>query len=1124
MIPETRKQPPTDRSRFSRLLSPLVSTRWFTSVVCCLTLCVATSAPSAPVDEAEGSSEAARAAYASAAAFQNREAWELAAEEWATLIKNHPQDPLATKGRYYLGICQLKNDQWAEASKTFKEVIASKADAATVALASWELGRGDFQVAQSQPKPEAFAAAAKSLATFVEKNPGHAQAPEAIFFLGESLWQSNQREKAITTWQRFEREHAASPRMPDVLYALGIGQSEMGNRKEAAVTLKKFADSFATNKLADDVALWRADIAIALNAPADAETILAPVAAGKGPRAAESLERLGTAYWNQKKWAESAAAFGRIADEFPTSKQADRAALSSGMALIEAKKPEAARPRLEKIIAANGAKAVEASHRLAVLELDAKQFARSLEVATKGLETLSKLSDKPDPANAPFLVKLQLDRADALWELPEKKTEAAAVYAVILEKYPDDPAAKTALSMTALALLEQGKTDEAIVKADLFLKKYPPAAAGGNDSIVDVKTIRAEALLAKGNNAAAATAYHDLITGNPQAAQLASWQLREGAALVADKQWQKAHDVLAAATPKLKDAAAAETMLLDATALVELKKLKEASVVLTALDSAHPQWPRRNEALLLAVRAKREMGDKPGALDQAEKLVALFPTGSLADVAWYRLGQLRQDTENFDGAIEAYTKARTLKPKGNRAPWALLASGWCHENKGRLSDAIKAWSDLIDSYPDSTAISAALLARGDARQRTGDFKGGIADAERLLKGHQDGQSKLDAGPLSEAQLLLGLCLMGDKQFAAAVTRFQQLLVASPDFPATDRVLFELGMAQLADAKRNDAESTFRKFVERFPTGSRAAEAWLEIGESKWDAGLWEDAAKAYLAVIATASNGNTAAGGKTPAALLEQAQHKLGWTHVMRKDDAAASKAFSEQLNKDPTGAFAADGQAMLAESLFRTGKFTEASVAFAAALKDPSKLSSDELRSMAALRAIECSAQQEKWAESLALAEQFLALKPAAGSTAQVRYAAAWARQNLGQLDKALAGYREVADASRSELSARARLMEGEVLFEQGQHKDAVKAFFKVAYGFGEKQAPPVYYPWQAQATYEAARCFEVLEKSDQARKLYAELVERYPDSQQTPAARKRLEALGPGSTPTPDQQKKAS
>ena len=88
--------------------------------------------------------------------------------------------------------------------------------------------------------------------------------------------------------------------------------------------------------------------------------------------------------------------------------------------------------------------------------------------------------------------------------------------------------------------------------------------------------------------------------------------------------------------------------------------------------------------------------------------------------------------------------------------------------------------------------------------------------------------------------------------------------------------------------------------------------------------------------------------------------------------------------------------------------------------------------------------------------------------------------------------------------------MMEGEVLFEQGNHKDAIKAFFKTAYGFGELQAPPAFHPWQAQATYEAARCFEVLGKPDQALKLYAELVDRYPGSPQTPLARKRLEALG--------------
>jgi len=168
-------------------------------------------------------------------------------------------------------------------------------------------------------------------------------------------------------------------------------------------------------------------------------------------------------------------------------------------------------------------------------------------------------------------------------------------------------------------------------------------------------------------------------------------------------------------------------------------------------------------------------------------------------------------------------------------------------------------------------------------------------------------------------------------------------------------------------------------------------------------------------------------------------------------------------------------------------------------------------------VRASEAAAQQEKWEESLAFADRLVAAQPKSGYAAQARYAAAWARQNLGQLDKALEAYRELADASRTELAARARLMEGEVLFEQGKHRDAIKSFFKVAYGFGEKQAPAAYHPWQAQATFEAARCFEVLEKPDQARKLYAELRERYPDCQQATAAAKRLEALGPAPAKTP-------
>ena len=233
----------------------------------------------------------------------------------------------------------------------------------------------------------------------------------------------------------------------------------------------------------------------------------------------------------------------------------------------------------------------------------------------------------------------------------------------------------------------------------------------------------------------------------------------------------------------------------------------------------------------------------------------------------------------------------------------------------------------------------------------------------------------------------------------------------------------------------------------------------------------------------------------------------------MRKDHAAAAAAFREQLASAATGPLAADAQAMLGESLFQAGDYAAAAKPLAAALVKPESLSSDDLRGLVWLRAAECAGRRDQWEESLKYATQLVKAQPAGGYAGQGRYAAAWALQNLGQFDKALAAYREIADGGRSELAARARLMEGEVLFEQGNHKDAVKAFFKVAYGFGEQQAPAAFHPWQAQATFEAARCFEVLGKTDQAAKLYAEMVERYPDSQQVPAARKRLDALGAAS-----------
>jgi tetratricopeptide (TPR) repeat protein len=125
---------------------------------------------------------------------------------------------------------------------------------------------------------------------------------------------------------------------------------------------------------------------------------------------------------------------------------------------------------------------------------------------------------------------------------------ADPAYAALLEKYPDNKqTAAAALAMTALALLEQGKHAEAVARAEMFLKN--PGSADSGQRLLDVKAIRAEALLAQGKHAAAAEAYRELIAGNATAAQRPAWQLREGVALAAGKQWPQLHAALSAAAP-----------------------------------------------------------------------------------------------------------------------------------------------------------------------------------------------------------------------------------------------------------------------------------------------------------------------------------------------------------------------------------------------------------------------------------------------------------------------------------------------------------------------------------------------------------------------------------------------
>ena len=94
------------------------------------------------------------------------------------------------------------------------------------------------------------------------------------------------------------------------------------------------------------------------------------------------------------------------------------------------------------------------------------------------------------------------------------------------------------------------------------------------------------------------------------------------------------------------------------------------------------------------------------------------------------------------------------------------------------------------------------------------------------------------------------------------------------------------------------------------------------------------------------------------------------------------------------------------------------------------------------------------------------------------------------------------MTEETEREVAGRAGFMIGELYFLKKDYAAAITHFFTVAYAYG--------YPvWQADAHFEAARCFELLGKTDQARQSYRAVVDEFPTSDKREAAERRLAAL---------------
>ena len=1025
---------------------------------------------------AEGRADVASRQYAAAVALQNKGEYALAADEWSRFLSENKDDPRRDRAYYYLGICQLKLGNANAARDAFDTVIDNFADSRNIESAYFFKGLANY-IAGQQGKAEQFDAAAAAFAAFVEKFPKSERAAEALFYQGESLYARQKKADAAKLYEAALAKKPGEKLAADALYALGVSREELNEHAAAARAYDRFLEQFKDHPLRTEVLMRRGDCDFAAGDFAAAAQRFAAAASTEGFALADyALLRNADALAKSKQWADAAKLYSSLPEKFPKSVHAAPARLAGAKAYFQTADYAKARNLLDPLLAGKN----DDENALEVRAEAWHWTARCWLKEGTPQEVIARLT--PDViaglSRSSWVPTLLLDRADAMYELPDQRAASVAAYAEIAEKYRKSADAPQAAYLAAFAAFEVRQFEAAKSHAEKFLKEYP-----GHELTPDVSAVAAEVALQLKDYSRAQQLFDRLLTdhaGHPDA-QL--WIVRRAVVFFVQKKYA---ETIAALEPSLKKLAApdlsAEAYFLIGACRLAMGDHRGAIEALGASRQASDKWRQADEVLLLLAQAQHASGATDAAVATLRKMLADNPKSQLAEQARYRLGEYLAAAKQWEAAAQEYKQTLQTWPEGEMAPYALLGLAWTQFQTQDYAGAEASVEQMEQKFKDHAAFAKARYVRGMARQQLRKYAEAIADLEACLKQDLKEQER------AEVLYLLALCQSGLERYDEAAATLKPLAAAKPPLPFADKVNYELGWALKSAGKTDEACAAFEQAAAANPEGPLVAECAFHLGERDYSAGRFDEAAKQYARAVAKAGDND----------LAEKAQHKLGWSLYMKPDYPAAQAAFEEQRRRWPKGPLAGDAAFMIAESLFQQKKYDLAAAAYAAAPK--STIADAEVLSL--LHHAQANSRLKKWTDALRLLDQLINAHPRHELVAEALFEKGMVLRAQDKPAEAIKAWEAVIAATGREVAAKAQFMIGQIQFEQKKHEEAIKSFFRVIYGYGFKQL-------QADASYEAARCFEVLNKTEQALKLYEELVSNYPDSDKVALAKERVAVL---------------
>ena len=1065
--------------------------------------------------EAQQDPPAAVELYNTGANLFGDQQYQLAIDQWNQLLNEYPEYSLRRDTQHYMALAHYNLQQFDKAVELFtslrdslsniKDFRRSEKMLMYLAFSQYQIGKNDDDDREKNLKQSL-----RTYRQFFDKFPDSSMIAQALYFQGEALYELNRiapdsetLKSATASYRKVVDDYPDSEIRKKSQFAYGTCLEESGDYEAAGEVFKRYVNEFPDEPFTDEVRLRQADSLLQRGIArkndgdvqeahehfGDAEKIYLRLTNTPGfSDPAIALNQRAYCLLHMGEHGKAADLYATIANDHPDFEFATDAVLDAGKYYFTDGNMEMAEEWLTRVVDKNEGHVAEATHWLCRIKLENKEFSKALELANKAL------------ANGPgtHQVNLQMDAADAMYEIPERREQAIDAYQKIAVEFSSHDIAPKALYYAAFGLLTEGQDDHAIKTAQKFRDDY-----SSSEFFPDTLEVLGQAALRLKQLPLAVSTFTELVESFPKHKRNDWWQTRVGWANYQQGNYQDSIDWLTQAIFDMKDAASiSEAQYVIGSSHYELEGFAKAIESLEAALKSNPERSNATETGLLIARAYSNLDNSDKALEVANRVWAK----SRGAEAAYWLGELNYKAGNFAEAVTYYALVLEEDPPSKLTPQALYGLAWAQTSDGKTNEALDAFDKLLSQFPEHSLVDDALIGRGKTRRIAGRFDDAIEDLTQYLNSHPNEENQFN-GRFERA-----LCHVGSKNWKLAIADLEPLadeLSINPDL--ADDILFELAWACQENGQQDESVQVFLRVATEYGNSPHAAESNYHVGQNHYGKEEFDKAANRYQLALE----------GSPDQRVGELAAYKLAWCRFKSDDYTESLKAFQRQIADYPKGELLAVGLAMVAESHFQLKQHSEAVTAYKVAIPAIEKSDvTNNVRILAPIHAAQSANAIKEYQSAVDYATMVI------NDHADSEYAAeAWfeigvAQQGLGNDNQAVEAWTKAMKNSLGKTGARARCMIGESLFKDKKFDKAINQFKLVIYGYGGKQASDEVRTWQAFAAYEAARCYYVQiagtdDKDrrklliDGAKELFQLLVENYPNDRLAEDARKQIRVL---------------